>query len=125
MQFASLLFLALATVMFIVQYELMPVSGRWNAPGTKNTGIAAVVMEPDHDIEVEVTPPKGFEHGKWGLWLQDSDMVFAVAAEDQKDSKAFKRKRSLLCSLAGSKYLSPGATVRAIFVGLAFLYRDH
>ena len=70
-------------VMFIMRYDCRSVTGRWIAPTTKNTNVAAVLMEPDTDLKVEVTPRKGFEDGKWEFALQDSEMVFAVAAEDK------------------------------------------
>lgn len=75
----------LATVvMMIMRYDLIPVAGgTWVAPKTENTNIAAVVMEPDTDIEVTVVPRPGFEDGEWEFKLADSEMVFAVAAEDR------------------------------------------
>lgn len=56
----------LATVvMFIMRYDLSPVEGRWVAPRTEKTNISAVVMEPDMDVQVEVTPKQGFADGRW------------------------------------------------------------
>ncbi|KAL8629938.1 hypothetical protein Q9189_004375 [Teloschistes chrysophthalmus] len=75
-----------AVVMFIMRYDLAPVDGQWKSPKTEKTNIASVVMKPDTDIQVEVTPRKGFEDGKWEFVLADSKMVFGVVAEDQQQS---------------------------------------
>jgi len=39
-------------IMFIVRYELKPVSGDWVAPTCAKTNIAVAIMEPDSDIDV-------------------------------------------------------------------------
>ncbi|KAI4249041.1 MAG: hypothetical protein LQ352_005748 [Teloschistes flavicans] len=75
-----------AVVMFIMRYDIIPVEGKWIAPKTEKTNIAAVVMEPDLDIQVEVTPRQGFADGKWDFGLADSKMVFEVPAEDQQNT---------------------------------------
>lgn len=72
-------------VMFIMRYEITPVDHRWVEPTTEKSNIAAVIMEPDSEIEVEVMPRKGYEGGAWSFSLADSEMVFAVAAEDRAD----------------------------------------
>lgn len=84
--FATTEILALAA-MTLMRYEISPVAGinAWQAPSTGKTNIAAAVNEPDYDIEVEVQARKGFESGQWLFGLGDSDMVFAVAAEDKPE----------------------------------------
>ncbi|KAL9121434.1 MAG: hypothetical protein Q9187_002004 [Circinaria calcarea] len=72
-------------VMFIMRYEITPLNGRWVPPTTENSNIAAAIMEPDGEIEVEVTTRKGYEEGAWAFGLADSEMIFAVTAEDQAD----------------------------------------
>ena len=72
-------------VMFIMRYEITPPNGRWVAPTTENSNIAAVIMEPDSEIEFEITTRKGYEEGAWAFSLADSEMIFAVAAEDLAD----------------------------------------
>lgn len=70
--------------MALMRYDISPVAGNaWLAPSTGKTNIAAAVNEPDYDIEVEVKARKGFETGQWLFGLGNSDMVFAVAAEDK------------------------------------------
>jgi len=49
---------------FIARFDMKPVKGNWKLPTTMNTNVAAVVMEPDDDIEVEITTRLGFEDVK-------------------------------------------------------------
>ncbi|KAK3319677.1 putative cytochrome P450 [Cercophora scortea] len=78
----------LATVaLFVARLDMWPVSGSgeatgWKIPTSANTNVAAVVMEPDEDIEVEVRMRKGFEGVKWRVGLKRSDKVFAMVTED-------------------------------------------
>ncbi|MCJ1244535.1 hypothetical protein MMC30_001733 [Trapelia coarctata] len=44
--------------------------------------VVAAVEQPDYEIEVKVKARKGFEEGEWSFRLDDSDVVFATAAED-------------------------------------------
>ncbi|MCJ1433380.1 hypothetical protein MMC27_002740 [Xylographa pallens] len=67
---------------FIMRYELTPEAGCWSSPTHAKTNIAAAVMEPDYDLSVKVEPRAGFEDGTWAFKLADSEIVFAVAAED-------------------------------------------
>jgi cytochrome P450 len=71
--------------MFVVRFDMKPVAGRWTLPETDNTNVAAVVMEPDTDIEVEISRREGCEDGMWAFGLRDSKMVFAVVEEDRVD----------------------------------------
>lgn len=79
--FATTEVLAVVT-MFIMRYDMAPTAGGWSLPRTDNTNVAAVIMEPDTDIEVEVSTRKGFEDGSWAFALKDSGKIFAVVAED-------------------------------------------
>ncbi|EPE24916.1 Cytochrome P450 [Glarea lozoyensis ATCC 20868] len=69
--------------MCVVRFELKPVTGKWTMPTTRNTGVAAAVMEPDQEVEVEVSLRKGFEEGTWRFGLSESKEVFAFVDEDQ------------------------------------------
>jgi cytochrome P450 len=75
-------------IMFIMRFDVNPVSGQWSLPKTENTNVAAVVMEPDTDIEVKISFRKGFENGRWAFRLRDSELVFAVVEEDRRDHDA-------------------------------------
>ncbi|KAL8775481.1 MAG: hypothetical protein Q9203_003801 [Teloschistes exilis] len=70
-------------LMFIMRYDLTPVEGRWVAPLTGKTNNAAMLMEPDTDVQVDVTPRQGFEEGRWEFSLAaGSETVFELASED-------------------------------------------
>lgn len=79
--FATNEILAVVAV-FIARLDMRPVGGEWKLPSTLNTNIAAVVMEPDADIEVEIQSRPGFEEVKWKTNLHKSDKVFALVTED-------------------------------------------
>lgn len=79
--FATTEILAVVT-MFVMRYNMEPTAGAWSLPKTDNTNVAAVVMEPDSDVEVEVSMREGFEGGQWTFSLRNSGMIFAVVAED-------------------------------------------
>jgi len=82
--FAATEVLALV-VMMAMRYDLRPTTAleNWTRPESHKSSIAAVVREPDTDIDVEVTLRKGFEHGNWAFRLEDSELIFATIAEDQ------------------------------------------
>ena len=82
--FATTEVLAVVT-MFITRYDMVPTAGEWSMPKTDNTNVATVIMEPDTDIEVEVSARKGFEDGRWAFGLRDSRKIFAVVAEDRAE----------------------------------------
>lgn len=69
--------------MLVMRYDIVPTAGEWSMPETNNTNVAAVIMEPDTDIEVEISRRKGFENGEWAFSLKDSDKSFTIVAEDQ------------------------------------------
>ncbi len=70
--------------MFVLRYDMAPKDGQWSLPETRNTNVASVVMEPDTDIEVEVSLREGFEDSRWAFGLEDSGKIFAVVAEDHE-----------------------------------------
>ena len=74
--------------MFVMRYDLTPTGGEWYLPKTNNTNVAAVLMEPDTDIEVEVSARKGFEDGRWIYDLKDSEAIFGIVSEDRSDLSA-------------------------------------
>ncbi|CAN8100028.1 unnamed protein product [Discula destructiva] len=66
----------------IARLDMRPVNGEWKHPTTLNTNVAAVVMEPDDDIRVEITTRPGFEGVKWAIKLDPSEKIFAMVTED-------------------------------------------
>lgn len=73
--------------LLISRFEMKPVDGGWNLPTTAKTNAAAAIMEPENDIEVEITTQEGFGNDKWAVNLEKSDRVFAMVTEDT--DKAF------------------------------------
>lgn len=55
--------------MFVVRYDLTPVSGGWLTPGWTAKNLASAVMCPSRDVEVDVTARKGYEGGSWAFRL--------------------------------------------------------
>ncbi|CAI6292762.1 unnamed protein product [Periconia digitata] len=81
--FATNEILAVVAV-FIARFDMKPLEGDWRHPSTINTNVAAVVMEPDDDIEVEVETRKGFEDVDWEIKLHKSEKIFAMVTEDNE-----------------------------------------
>lgn len=69
--------------MFILRFDMKPATGEWIMPETHNTNTAAVIMEPDTEVEVDITVAKDCLEGSWAFSLRDSKNIFAMAAEDQ------------------------------------------
>ena len=72
-------------VMLIMQYDMVPVNGKFTLPMTKKTNVATVVLEPDVDIEAEVTKREGFEQESWSFSLETSGDIIAVVVEDRAE----------------------------------------
>lgn len=79
--FATNEILAVVAV-FIARLDMKPVEGEWKLPTTLNTNVAAVVMQPDTDIEVEIKARPGYENVKWNINLHKSEKTFALVTED-------------------------------------------
>jgi cytochrome P450 len=82
--FATNEVLAIAPV-FIARFDMKSTKGDWKLPTTLNTNVAAVVMEPDDDIEVDISTRKGFEDFKWHIKLDKSETIFAIVTEDKSE----------------------------------------
>ena len=70
----------LATVaMFVCRFEMTPIGGKgWVLPDTGNTNVVATIMEPDSDVEVEITVRSGWGDGKWGFGFKGSETFGGV-----------------------------------------------
>lgn len=68
---------------FVARFDMKPVEGEWRLPTTMNTNVAAVVMQPDHDMDVEIKTRQGFEDVKWAIDLRTSENIFALVTEDK------------------------------------------
>lgn len=56
-----------AVALFVARYDLTPASGKWQEPECWNTPVALALMEPDVDIEADITIRKGEEGVQWKL----------------------------------------------------------
>lgn len=79
--FATNEILAVAAV-FIMKIDMTPVEGAWKLPATENTNAASVMLEPDHDIDVNIRMRQGYENVNWDIQLRKSDKIFAMVTED-------------------------------------------
>ncbi|KAI1297078.1 putative cytochrome P450 [Xylaria venustula] len=71
---------------FIARFDMKPVEGEWKVPTTTNTNVAAVVMQPDHDVDIEIKTRQGFEDIKWVIGLRASESIFALVTEDKGET---------------------------------------
>ncbi|KAH7256024.1 putative cytochrome P450 [Fusarium tricinctum] len=83
--FATNEVLATAAV-FIARFDMDPVRGKWEMPTGFNSGSAGQIMEPDHDVEVDLRTRDGFEDVVWELRLKTSDKIFAIVTEDMDEN---------------------------------------
>lgn len=60
--------------------------GKWEMPTGFNSGSAGQIMEPDHDVEVDLRTRDGFEDVVWELRLKTSDKIFAIVTEDMDEN---------------------------------------
>ena len=69
--------------MALMWFDFKPAIGRWIFPTTHKSSIAVAIMEPDFDVDVDVSFRQGFENDEWNFNLADSKSTFAVTAEDR------------------------------------------
>ncbi|KAI1323152.1 putative cytochrome P450 [Xylariaceae sp. FL0255] len=60
---------------FISRFDMKPVEASWRLPTAMNTNVAAVVMQPDDDVEVEITERHGYDNVSWVIGLRESEKV--------------------------------------------------
>lgn len=46
---------------FIAIFDMKLIGGEWRVPITTNTNVVAVVIQPDHDIDIQIKTCQGFE----------------------------------------------------------------
>lgn len=73
-----------SVALFVARFDVKPAAagGKWEAPTVNNSNVAIAVMNPDYDVDVEVTTREGMQGVKWELTLEPSDKVFAMVTED-------------------------------------------
>ncbi|KAL8668560.1 MAG: hypothetical protein Q9168_006811 [Polycauliona sp. 1 TL-2023] len=58
-------------VMLLLRYDLVPIGGKWPALKTANSNMAAIIMKPDTDVQVEVVARKGTTDCEWDFKLAE------------------------------------------------------
>lgn len=91
--FATTEILAL-TSMMIMRYNLahQEHDKQWTKPKSERSSLAAVIREPDEDVEVKVSPRGEFREDRWAFRLEESQVIFAI--DDDVDS--CREKQSIL-----------------------------
>lgn len=67
--------------MVVMRYDIAPTAGTWSMPETNDTNVATMIVEPDTDVEVEISQRQGFEHGRCVFSLKDSEKFSSIVAE--------------------------------------------
>lgn len=68
---------------FVARLDMDPVGGEWVLPTTDNTSAATTILEPDHDVDVEIRVRKGMENTRWDLGLGGKGSAFSLFTEEQ------------------------------------------
>ncbi|KAK3324471.1 cytochrome P450 [Cercophora scortea] len=68
------------TAMLLLRFDLVPLSGRWVLPSTKNSSQAEAMEQPDYDIDIQLRPRSGAEK-KWRVSFAGAGDT-ALVAED-------------------------------------------
>lgn len=68
--------------LFFMRFDMIPVARKWSLPKTTKTNILSFVMEPNEDIEVEISARDGFETGDWVFGVGNSNTILALVEED-------------------------------------------
>ena len=81
--FATIEVLTVVT-MFIIRYNMALSTGSWSTLtiNTERTKQSAIILEPDHGIEVEVSVRNEYKKGRWAFSLKNSGIIYALATED-------------------------------------------
>ncbi|KAI0880050.1 cytochrome P450 [Annulohypoxylon maeteangense] len=83
--FASTEIMALATLL-VLQFDVTPVTGRWDEPTWENSPVQAGFPVPDEDINVELRPRDPAR--KWHVKFTGSDKAMGIVAEDSIPDKS-------------------------------------
>ncbi|KAF4636504.1 hypothetical protein G7Y89_g1572 [Cudoniella acicularis] len=77
--FASTEIMALAALL-VLQFDVVPVEGKWVEPTWKNSPIQAGFPVPDEDINVELRPRNPSK--KWNVTFSGSEEAMGIVSED-------------------------------------------
>lgn len=76
--FAATEILAFASLI-ILSFNIRPMDGCWTAPTTKHSNLGTAVDQPDHDIDVEVSPRSS---KPWVVTISGATNEMRIVAED-------------------------------------------
>lgn len=91
-----------AVACFIARFDLSPSTSsssssttqrdgsgnpKWHLPTADKSNVAAVVLQPDYDVDVEVKTREGMEGVKWELELEVGEKIFAMVTEDSAEKE--------------------------------------
>ncbi|KAH8883487.1 cytochrome P450 [Thozetella sp. PMI_491] len=79
--FACTEIMALAALL-VLQFDMVPVAGKWIEPTWNNSPVQAGFPIPDEDIEVELRPRDPSK--KWNVTFSGSDEAIGIVSEDMK-----------------------------------------
>ena len=65
--------------MFVLRYDLEPMSGKWLEPTTTINNLVAAVLPPDQDIKVNVVARDESSHGSWKFVSIESKSRLALS----------------------------------------------
>lgn len=68
--------------LWIARFDMRPAQGDWKMPTTAKTNVAAAIMGPDDDVQVEIATRDGMGDVRWAVKLEASDKTFAIVTED-------------------------------------------
>lgn len=77
--FATTEILAFAALVAL-RFDVEPVGGKWVHPTTNNAGSHFATPDPDHDIDVKITPRDPAK--RWKVMLSGSEKSMQLVAED-------------------------------------------
>jgi cytochrome P450 len=69
--------------LFALRFDMKPSSGEWTFPTVEKTAPIATLLEPDTDVDVDISLRKGFEEGIWAIGATASSKVLNMVAEDK------------------------------------------
>ncbi|GAM89081.1 hypothetical protein ANO11243_071160 [Dothideomycetidae sp. 11243] len=75
--FATTMVVAVVAL-FAARLDMKPIKGTWPLPTAAKSGMTAGIMQPDYDVEVEITSRPGYEDARWAIRLDESNERFFI-----------------------------------------------
>jgi cytochrome P450 len=66
--------------MLVLQFDVVPVAGKWVEPKCENTPAQAAFPVPDQDVEIELRPREASK--RWDVKFEGSDKAMDIVSED-------------------------------------------